>query len=125
LEAGLSWGVAFDKPGGFLGREALLAQKETGITRRLVQFRLDDPEPLLYHDETVFRDGALVGRITSGMYGHTVGGALGMAYVGCEPDTPRAAVIEGTFEVSVNGVLVPATASYRPFYDPDSLQVRL
>jgi len=54
-----------------------------------------------------------------------VGGALGMAYVGCESDTPRAAVIEGTFEVSVNGVLVPATASYRPFYDPDSLQVRL
>ena len=125
LEAGLSWGVAFDKPGGFLGREALLAQKEAGVTRRLVQFRLDDPEPLLYHDEPVFRDGALVGRITSGMYGHTVGGALGMAYVGCEPDTPRAAVIEGTFEVSVNGVLVPATASYRPFYDPDSLQVRL
>ena len=125
LEAGLSWGVAFDKPGGFLGREALLAQKETGITRRLVQFRLYDPGPLLYHDEPVFRDGALVGRITSGMYGHTVGGALGMAYVGCKPDTPRAAVIEGTFEVSVNGVLIPATASYRPFYDPDSLQVRL
>ncbi|MEE3204951.1 MAG: aminomethyltransferase family protein, partial [Actinomycetota bacterium] len=125
LEAGLSWGVAFDKPGGFLGREALLAQKEAGVTRRLVQFRLDDPEPLLYHDEPVFRDGTLVGRITSGMYGHTVGGALGMAYVGCKPDTPRAAVIEGTFEVSVNGVLIPATASYRPFYDPDSLQVRL
>ncbi len=125
LEAGLSWGVAFDKPGGFLGREALLAQKEAGVTRRLVQFRLDDPEPLLYHDEPVFRDGTLVGRITSGMYGHTVGGALGMAYVGCKPDTPRAAVIEGAFEVSVNGVLIPATASYRPFYDPDSLQVRL
>ena len=54
---------------GFLGREALLTQKEAGVTRRLVQLRLDDPEPLLYHDEPVFRDGALVGRITSGMYG--------------------------------------------------------
>jgi len=125
LEAGLSWGVAFDKPGGFIGHDALVAQREAGVDRRLVQFRLDDPEPLLYHDEPVFRDGTLVGRITSGMYGHTVGGALGMAYVGCEPDTPRAQVLEGSFDVDVNGVRIPATASYRPFYDPDSLQLRL
>jgi 4-methylaminobutanoate oxidase (formaldehyde-forming) len=125
LEAGLSWGVAFDKPGGFIGHDALVAQREAGVVRRLVQFRLDDPEPLLYHDEPVFRDGTLVGRITSGMYGHTVGGALGMAYVGCEPDTPRAQVLEGSFDVDVNGVRIPATASYRPFYDPDSLQLRL
>jgi len=125
LEAGLSWGVAFDKPGGFIGHDALVAQREAGVIRRLVQFRLDDPEPLLYHDEPVLRDGHLVGRITSGMYGHTVGAALGMSYVDCEPGTPRAQVIEGTFEVDVNGVRVPATASYRPFYDPDSLRTRL
>ena len=66
-----------------------------------------------------------MGRITSGMYGHTVGAALGMSYVGCEPGTPRAQVLEGAFEVDVNGVRVPATASYRPFYDPDSERVRL
>jgi len=66
-----------------------------------------------------------VSRITSGMYGHTVGGALGMGYVACEPDTPRAQVIEGTFEVDINGTRVAATASYRPFYDPDSERVRL
>ena len=125
LEAGLSWGVSWDKPGGFIGREALVAQREAGLTRRLVQFRLDDPVPLLYHDEPVFRDGGLVGRITSGMYGHTVGGALGMAYLGSEPDTPRPQVIEGTFEIEVNGERIPATASYRPFYDPDSERVRL
>ena len=125
LEAGLSWGVSFDKPGGFIGHDALVDQREVGVTRRLVQFRLDDPGPLLYHDEPVLRDGQLVGRITSGMYGHTVGAALGMSYVDCEPGTPRAQVLEGTFEVDVNGVLVPATASYRPFYDPDSLRIRL
>ena len=125
LEAGLSWGVAFDKPGGFIGHDALVAQRDAGVTRRLVQFRLDDPEPLLYHDEPVLRDGHLVGRITSGMYGHTVGAALGMSYVGCEPGTPRAQVLEGAFEVDVNGVRVQATASYRPFYDPDSDRVRL
>ena len=125
LQAGLSWGVAFDKPGGFIGHDALVAQRESGVDRRLVQFRLDDPEPMLYHDEPVYRDGVLVSRITSGMYGHTVGGALGMGYVGCESGTSRAQVIEGKFEVDVNGTKVPATASFRPFYDPDSLQVRL
>ena len=95
------------------------------MPRRRVQCKLDDPEPLRYHDEPVYRDGSLVGRITSGMYGHTVGAALGMSYVGCTPDTPRAEVIKGDFEVLVNGEMVPATASFRPFYDPDSERVRL
>ncbi len=124
LEAGLSWGVAWDKPGGFVGREALLAQREEGLTRRLVQFRLDDPEPLLYHDEPILRDRDLVGRITSGMYGHTVGAALGMGYVTHERGSPRDALLEASFEVVVNGERVGATPSYRSFYDPDSLAVR-
>lgn len=124
LEAGLSWGVGWDKPDGFIGREALLAQRERGVTRRLVQLRLDDPGPLLYHDEPVYRAGALVGRVTSGMYGHTVGAALGMAYVGHPPGTARAEVIEGAFEIAVNGVRIAATASYRPFYDPGNARVR-
>ena len=125
LEAGLSWGVAWDKPGGFIGRDALLSQRETGITRRLVQFRIDDPEPLLYHNEPVYKDGTIVGRITSGMYGHTVGAALGMGYVSHEVDVPRDQVIEGSFEVEINGKRFPATTSFRPFYDPESKQVHL
>ena len=124
LEAGLSWGVAWDKPGGFIGREALIAQREAGLTRRLVQFRLDDPEPLLYGNEPILRDGSLVGRITSGMYGHTVGAALGMGYVTHEPGTPRDEVIGGSFEITVNGERIPATASYRPFYDPTGDRIR-
>ncbi|HIG26184.1 MAG TPA: FAD-dependent oxidoreductase [Acidimicrobiia bacterium] len=125
LEAGLSWGVNWDKPHGFLGREALLAQKETGVTRRLVQFRLDDPEPLLYHNEPVYKDGVLAGRITSGMYGHTVGAALGMAYINHPIDMARSEVINGVFEIEVNGQRISATPSYRAFYDPDSNQVKL
>ena len=124
LEAGLSWGVAWDKPGGFIGREALIAQREAGLTRRLVQFRLDDPEPLLYGNEPILGDGSLVGRITSGMYGHTVGAALGMGYVTHEPGTPRDEVIGGSFEITVNGERIPATASYRPFYDPTGDRIR-
>ncbi len=124
LEAGLSWGVDWDKPGGFVGRDALLAQRDAGLTRRLVQFRLDDPKPLLYHDEPILRNGLLVGRITSGMYGHTVGAALGMGYVSHDRGAPRDEVIGADFEIDVNGTRAPATASYRPFYDPDSERIR-
>ncbi|MBV9523253.1 MAG: GcvT family protein, partial [Alphaproteobacteria bacterium] len=73
LEAGLGFAVAFKKPGGFIGREALLRQREAGLRRRLVNFALIDPEKLLYHDEPILRDGTILGRITSGMFGHTLG----------------------------------------------------
>ena len=124
LQAGLSFAVAWDKPGGFIGRDALLAQREAGIDRRLVQFKLEDPEPLLYHDNPILRDGELVGNTTSGNYGHTVGSALAMGYVKSPVDMARAEVIDASFELQVNGVKVPATASYRPFYDPTSERVR-
>lgn len=124
LQAGLSFAVAWDKPGGFIGRDALLAQRESGLDRRLVQFKLDDPEPLLYHDNPIFRDGVLVGNTTSGNYGHTVGSALAMGYVKSSVDMPRAGVLEATFELQVNGVRKSATASYRPFYDPKSERPR-
>jgi 4-methylaminobutanoate oxidase (formaldehyde-forming) len=114
LEAGLSWGVDWDKPGGFIGRDALLAQRDAGLTRRLVQFRLDDPEPLLYHDEPILRNGLLVGRITSGMYGHTVGAALGMSYLDATRHLTRVhSDLEGP-RGRCNGERVPRHASYRP-----------
>ncbi len=81
LEAGLGFAVKFDKAGGFIGREALLRQKQTGVARKLLQFRLLDPEPLLYHDEPVWRGNALAGHITSGAFGHTLDGAVGLGYV--------------------------------------------
>jgi len=124
LQAGLSFAVSWDKPGGFIGRDALLAQKETGVDRRLVQFKLDDPEPLLYHDNPILRNGELVGNTTSGNYGHTVGAAVAMGYVRAPLEMPRAEVVDANFEIQVNGVRVPATASYRPFYDPQSLRTR-
>ena len=69
--------MKFDKPGGFIGREALLEQQERGVPRQLLQFLLKDPEPLIYHNEPIWRDGELVGHITSGAYGHTLGAAVG------------------------------------------------
>ena len=86
LEAGLGFAVKFDKPGGFIGREALLKDKEAGPAKRLLQFWLLDPQPLLYHNEPIWHEDALVGYVTSGAYGHTLGGAIGLGYV----DTAKA-----------------------------------
>lgn len=123
LEAGLGFVVKFDKPGGFIGREALLRQQERGLRRRLAQFRLLDPEPLLYHNEPIWHGGDIVGHITSGNYGHTLGGAVGLGYVDAER-VPVDAIAAGGFEIEVAGVRVPAAASLRPMYDPDNSRIR-
>jgi glycine cleavage system aminomethyltransferase T len=87
LEAGLAFAVKFDKAGGFIGRDALLRQKQSALRKRLVQFKLKSPEPLLYHNEPIWKGGSIVGFIRSGMYGHTLGAAVGLGYVTSAPDT--------------------------------------
>ena len=125
LEAGLGFAVDYDKAGGFIGREALLRHKETGVlTRRLVQFLLEDPEPLLYGGEPIHRDGKLVGHLSSGGYGHTLGGAVGLGYVENEQGVTADFIRSGRYEIEVAGVRYPARASLRPMYDPDGKRVR-
>ncbi|MBI6630109.1 GcvT family protein [Pontibaca salina] len=122
LEAGLGFAVETGKP-AFIGREAVLQKREAGLDRRLVQFRLRDPEPLLYHNEPILRDGQIVGHLTSGAYGHHIGTALGMGYVPCSGE--RAADLLGsTYEIDVAGTRVGAEASLAPFYDPKSERMR-
>ena len=124
LEAGLGFAVKFDKTGGFIGRDALLAQQESGVAKRLLQFRLQDPEPLLYHDEPIWRDDRLVGHITSGAYGHSLGACIGLGYVPFEQGSDPAEIMCGNFEIEVAGVRVPADASLRPLYDPKNERIR-
>jgi glycine cleavage system aminomethyltransferase T/glycine/D-amino acid oxidase-like deaminating enzyme len=124
LEAGLGFVVKFDKPGGFIGREALLAQQERGVSRHLVQLKLNDPEPLIYHNEPIWRGGEIVGHITSGAYGHTLGGAVGLGYVSAAPDAPAESVLEATYEVEVACERFNADASLRPLYDPGNARIR-
>jgi 4-methylaminobutanoate oxidase (formaldehyde-forming) len=124
LEAGLGFAVKLDKPGGFIGRDALLRQREAGLTTRLVQFLLEDPEPLLHHNEPIWRDGALAGYIRSGMYGHTLGGAVGLGYVEAAAGVDAAYVNAGRYEIEVAGVRYPAKASLAPIYDPRNLRVK-
>ena len=126
LEAGLAFTIAWDKPGGFVGRDAVLAQRERGVQRRLVQFALDDPEPLLLHGEPIFRDGVCVGHLTSAMYGHTIGSSIGMGYVSAPTaEHPRDWFEEGSYSIEVAGVAVPARASLRAMYDPTSVRIRI
>ena len=125
LQAGLGFAVAMNKPGGFIGHAALLAQKEAGLTRRLVQFALTDDQHLLYHNEPIWRDGKIVGRISSGMYGHHLGQSLGMGYVECaQQGEPADAILQGHYEVEVAGVRIGATPSLAPLYDPTSARVK-
>ena len=119
LEAGLGFAVAWDKPGGFIGRDALAQQRERGPARRLVQFALDDPDALAYHDEPVYRGGVLVGALSSAAYGHTLGRTVGLGWVTApEPGTERSWYTAGTYEIEIAAERVPARASLRPMYDP-------
>ena len=125
VAAGLGFAVAFDKPRAFIGREAALRLRDAGPSwRRLVQVRLTDAEPLLFHAEVVHCDGRAVGYIRSASYGHTLGGAVGLAMV--EADGPITAdwLATGAWEVDVAGQRVPATASLRPMYDPAGARIR-
>ena len=124
FEAGLGFAVRLDKGAPFLGREALLAQYQKPLARRLVVFVLEDAEPLLYHDEPVWRDGALVGRIASGAYGHTLGRAVGLGWVAHADGVTDAFVASGRWEIEIAGDRVAARAQLAPPYDPKSLRVR-
>ncbi len=126
VEAGLAFTCAWDKPGGFIGRDAALAQHAAGRPprKRLLQFKLQDPMELLYHEEPVFADGVAVGSITSGMYGHRVGASLGMGYVKM-PDPIDAALLAATrFEVGVGERRVLAEVRLGAWYDPKSERVK-
>ena len=123
LEAGLGFAVKTGKH-GFIGREAVLAKREAGFERRLLQFRLTDPEPMLYHNEPLLRDGEIVGFLSSGNYGHHLGAAIGMGYVPCRGESAEE-VLASTYEIDVAGTRVKAEASLRPMYDPKGLRTRL
>ena len=123
LEAGLGFAVKTDKP-NFIGRDAVLAKRETGLEQRLVQFKLTDAEPLLYHNEPILRDGENVGYLSSGGYGHHVGSAIGMGYVPCKGESV-AELLASSFEIDVMGTRVKAEAQLKPFYDPKSERVKV
>jgi len=125
LEAGLGFACDFNKPAGFIGKEALLLQKKAGLNKRLVQFLLQDPEPLMYHNEPIYRDGELVGYTSSAMYAHTLGASVALGYVRCDSGVDADYVNSGSYEIEVAGRRYSAKASLRPLYDPTSARVKV
>lgn len=123
VDAGLGFAVKTDKP-DFIGREAVIARKESGPQNRMLQFKLTDPEPLLFHNEPILRDGEYVGYLTSGNYGHTLGGAMGLGYVPCAGEKATE-LLASTYEIDVMGTKVKAEASLKPMYDPKSERVKV
>ncbi|MCP3673690.1 MAG: FAD-dependent oxidoreductase [Gammaproteobacteria bacterium] len=119
LEAGLGFAVKLDKPGGFIGRDALAAQKaEGGFKRRLLQFKLLDPEPLLYHAELIYRNGKFAGYMRAGAYGFTVGASVGLGFVESEEIITVDHVKTDVWEIEIADKRYPAEASLRPLFDP-------
>src|SRR5690606_11589892 len=110
--------------GDFIGRDAVLRKKEAGLSRRMVQFRLRDSEPLLFHNEALLRDGKIVGTVTSGNYGHFLGGAVGMGYVPCAGES-EAEMLAWSFAIEIAGERFAAEASLTPMYDPKAARVRM
>ncbi len=125
LEAGLGFAVDLKKPGGFLGKEAVVAKKAAGpLTRRIVQVRVLDPDPLMYHAEIVRRSGKPVGYVRAASYGHTVGGAVGLAMIEAGEPVDTAYFERGEWSVEIAGKVYPAVASLKPLYDPENRKIK-
>ena len=125
LEVGLGFAVSMKKPGGFLGKDAVLAKKAAGIRKELVQILVKDPEPLMIHAEVVLRDGVAMGYVRAASYGHTLGGAVGLAMIErATVPIDEAWLAAGRWEVEIAGTRYPAIASLTPLYDPGMARIK-
>ena len=127
LEAGAGFVCDMNKSIPFIGHDAIAKQKEKGLpllNKRLVQFLLKDPDAMLYHHEPIIRDGQTVGYLTSGNYGHTLGGSVGLGYVKCKEGVSKDYIQSGNFEIEVGSERIPAEASLTAMYDPKAERLR-
>jgi 4-methylaminobutanoate oxidase (formaldehyde-forming) len=125
LEAGLGFAVDLKKPGGFIGKEAVVAKKAEGpLKRRIVQVLVKDPEPLMFHAEVVRRDEKPVGYVRAASYGHTLGGAVGLVMVEAGVPVDAAYFEKATWDVEIAGKRYPAIASMKPLYDPANEKIK-
>jgi glycine cleavage system aminomethyltransferase T len=130
LEAALGFTCDFEKPGGFIGDDAVRADKASpsNLQRRLLQVLLKDPIPLLYHGEPIYRNGRVCGTIRSSSYGHTLGGAVGLAMIDAveagEKSVNKAFMETGKWECEVGNKRIPCVVSLRPMYDPNNGRIK-
>src|SRR2546427_1221775 len=115
--AGLGVFVKLDN-GDFLGREALVEKRDAPATTRLACLVLDEPRSVVLGSEPVRVDGAIVGRVTSGGYGYTVGQSIAYAHI------PATCAVGTPIEVDIFGTWVGGRVSQEPLYDPRGARVR-
>lgn len=125
-EVGLSFACRADDRPAYIGRDAYIERRARPGRLRLCSLLLGDPKPLLIHDEPILKDGRMVGWVTSGGYGHTLGGAVGLGTVEL-PDgvSAASALASGGYAVRIEGRDIPATLSLRGFYDPNGERLHL
>ena len=126
LECGAGFVCDMNKSIPFIGHDAIARQKESGSwkRKRLVQFLLQDPEVMLYHHEPIRCNGEIVGHLTSGNYGHTLGGSVGLGYVHHEAGVSPDYLNSNRFEIEVGGEMIAAKASLSAMYDPKAERMR-
>ena len=121
LEAGLWQSGKWNEPGTFLGQGALMNQLQTEYpAKRLVMFRLEDPEPVLWGEEVIYLDGRIAGYLSSGSYSFTLGSSVGMGYVHCAGGVTPDLIDHGRWEIDIAGERLQAFTSFKGFFDPDS-----
>ena len=124
IEAGLGFAVAWDKPGGFIGRDSLLAARAAGPPKdRVVGLIVEDRDCDLFGNEPVLLDGGWVGYVRAAAYGYTVGGPVALAQVSCADGVTAAWLKAGDFRVRTNDRDWPARLQIAPFYDPQRLRI--
>jgi 4-methylaminobutanoate oxidase (formaldehyde-forming) len=124
FEAGLGFCVKMDR-GDFIGRDALAEKLKTQPERKLVIFTLEDPEPLIYHDEPIYRDGELVSENTHGSFSHVLNAAIGMCYLKNPGGITDEWITSGKYEINIAGKMFPLKVHLEPPYDPKSERVRM
>ncbi len=129
LEAGLGFAVKVGKKsskfGQFIGCNAFVEKKEKGPERRLMQFLLDDPEIMLYHNEPILRNGEVVSFLTSGSYGHALGASVGLGYIDCEAGASDEEILSDVYTLEVAGEVQTAKVSLKPMFDPGNTKIRV
>ena len=130
LDVGLGFTCNFDKPAGFIGMDAVIKYKNRvkaagGLTKRLAQVLVNDPEPLLHHGEIVWRNGKRECEVRSASYGHTVGGAVGLCMLErTEGIIDKTYIDDGEWSVEIGNTFFPCTVSLRPLYDPKNERIK-
>ena len=95
------------------------------MTKRLVMFKLRDPEPVLFHEELIRRDGEIVGYISSGAYGFTLGASVGMGYISHAGGVTKEFIESGAWEIEIACERYSADASLRAFFDSKGERVKI